>query len=311
MGYFVFSVVLWNIIAFLLMAVDKRKAKKKKWRLSERSLLLCAFALGGFGVLAGVIVLRHKTRKAKFKALLALALVVNIVILAMAGWLTKVESADALALGAMQSDLYVSVTNGEDVISFRPTQQEAKGGLIYYPGAQIEPEAFAWAAHSIAGEGYAVFIAKMPLNLAIFGQNRADGIIADNPDIEDWYISGFSLGGVAACGWLAGEPRDVDGLILYASYPSKGDDLSQSGYRVLSVSGSNDGLATPQKIEEYKPYLPADTTYYQIPGGNHTGFALYGGNALQSGDNAAGIPKEAQQAVVVEQTLQFMNDAAA
>jgi len=310
MEYLVVAVVAWNIIAFLLMYADKRKARKRKWRLSERTLLACAFALGGLGVLAGVVICRHKTKKAKFKALLAVALVVNIVIFAMAGWLAQEQPADALALGSLQSDLYVAVEEGEDVISFRPTQQETRGGLIYYPGAQIEPAAFAWAAHEIAQEGYAVFIAKMPLNLAIFGQDRASGIMESHPDIENWYISGFSLGGVAACGWLAEEPREVDGLILYASYPSKSNGLSESGYRVLSISGENDGLATREKIEESRAYLPADTVYYQIPGGNHTGFALYGGMDLQEGDNPAEIEKEVQQNIVVEQTVAFMNGAA-
>ena len=54
--------VSWNIIAFTLYGVDKHKAKKKKWRVSETSLILCAFLMGGLGALLGMSFFRHKTR---------------------------------------------------------------------------------------------------------------------------------------------------------------------------------------------------------------------------------------------------------
>ena len=70
--------VVWNIITFILYGVDKRKAKKKKWRTSETSLIVCAFLMGGLGALFGMSVFRHKTKHLKFKLLIPLAFIVNV-----------------------------------------------------------------------------------------------------------------------------------------------------------------------------------------------------------------------------------------
>ena len=58
--------VLINILTFVLYAIDKRKAVKNAWRISEKVLLLFSL-LGGIGALWGMFVLRHKTKKSKFR----------------------------------------------------------------------------------------------------------------------------------------------------------------------------------------------------------------------------------------------------
>ena len=55
-----------NAIAFLLMLVDKQKAKKKLWRIPESTLLLSAAMGGSIGSLAGMYTFRHKTKHLKF-----------------------------------------------------------------------------------------------------------------------------------------------------------------------------------------------------------------------------------------------------
>lgn len=304
----VIILIIWNVTTFFLMGMDKRNASKNRWRLSERALLACAFLAGAAGVLVGSLVYRHKTKKKKFKVLLALALVVNILVYVILGYLSICAPADQEALLAMQSDEQVQVIETQKEISFTPLQEEIKGGLIYYPGAQVAPQAFAYAARNISEEGYVVCIAKMPFQLAIFGIGRADEIVAAHPEVENWAISGFSLGGVAACMNLAGGQDRIDTLILYASYPSEGSDLSNTQIHVLSLSGENDGLATPDKIQAAKKFLPQNTTYIQIPGANHTGFALYGGDNLQKGDHPAEITKMEQQQIVIEETVRFLNE---
>lgn len=55
-----------NIVAFVLFGVDKRKAEKRDWRISE-ALLLGISALGGAtGALIGMIIFKHKSSKKKF-----------------------------------------------------------------------------------------------------------------------------------------------------------------------------------------------------------------------------------------------------
>lgn len=55
-----------NAAAFCAFGMDKRKAKKRKWRIPERTLLLLALAGGSAGALLGMLAFRHKTQKKKF-----------------------------------------------------------------------------------------------------------------------------------------------------------------------------------------------------------------------------------------------------
>ena len=55
-----------NAVAFLLMLVDKQKARKKLWRIPESTLLLSAAMGGSIGALAGMYTYRHKTKHMKF-----------------------------------------------------------------------------------------------------------------------------------------------------------------------------------------------------------------------------------------------------
>ena len=70
--------VLWNIIAFALYGIDKRKAKKNKWRISEAALLAAALFMGGVGSFFGMVIFRHKTKHLKFRLLVPVAAVINI-----------------------------------------------------------------------------------------------------------------------------------------------------------------------------------------------------------------------------------------
>lgn len=58
--------IIINVFTFFLMWLDKRKAKKGKWRISENTLLLLVLLGGGIGGIVGMYIFRHKTQKAKF-----------------------------------------------------------------------------------------------------------------------------------------------------------------------------------------------------------------------------------------------------
>lgn len=55
-----------NAVAFLLMLVDKLKARKNLWRIPERTLFLTALLGGSVGAIAGMYAFRHKTRHVSF-----------------------------------------------------------------------------------------------------------------------------------------------------------------------------------------------------------------------------------------------------
>lgn len=66
MRFFLFYLLLINAAAFVLMLADKLKARKNRWRIPERTLMLSALLGGSIGALAGMYLFRHKTRHAKF-----------------------------------------------------------------------------------------------------------------------------------------------------------------------------------------------------------------------------------------------------
>ncbi|WII07344.1 DUF1294 domain-containing protein [Methanomassiliicoccales archaeon LGM-RCC1] len=80
-GLIVFLVyIVLNIIAFLAFVWDKHKAKEDMWRTKESTLIALAF-FGPFGATAGMLAVRHKTQKLKFK-LVYLFLVLHVIAIA-------------------------------------------------------------------------------------------------------------------------------------------------------------------------------------------------------------------------------------
>ena len=55
-----------NLIGFLMMWSDKRRAKWGKWRIPEQTLFIVTALGGGIGTIAGMYTFRHKTKKLKF-----------------------------------------------------------------------------------------------------------------------------------------------------------------------------------------------------------------------------------------------------
>lgn len=66
MKLLLYYLLIINAAGFLLMLVDKWKAKKNRWRIRESTLLLVAALGGSVGSLAGMYLFRHKTQHLKF-----------------------------------------------------------------------------------------------------------------------------------------------------------------------------------------------------------------------------------------------------
>lgn len=75
---FVGLILLLNIATFIVYGVDKHKARRAKWRISEATLLTLAAAGGSIGALLGMKVWRHKTKHKKFYIGVPLFLVLQI-----------------------------------------------------------------------------------------------------------------------------------------------------------------------------------------------------------------------------------------
>ena len=206
------------------------------------------------------------------------------------------------ALEALQSNPQVTVTTGA-WLTFQPAGMQASTGFILYPGGRVDYRAYAPAALAMAEKGTLVVIPRMPLNLAVFNPGAAATVIAAHPEIKHWAVGGHSLGGSMAANYVFTHPGAVDGLVLWASYPATSNNLSQSAAGVLSISGTLDGLSTPEKIAGSRALLPADTVWVPIAGADHAQFGWYG---PQSGDNPAMITREEQQQQIVKATVDFL-----
>lgn len=65
--YSLYYLLVVNTLTFLLYGIDKYKAKKARWRISEATLLMMAVIGGCIGAWAGMRLWHHKTMHKKFK----------------------------------------------------------------------------------------------------------------------------------------------------------------------------------------------------------------------------------------------------
>lgn len=213
--------------------------------------------------LASLVSNTGKMKKRVFIPLVILAILLTAILL----FLNQEAPANAVNFQAMASDALVTVSENREAIVCTPIKNKATTAL---EGANVAPQSFAYAGRKIAEAGIQVFLFKMPFSLALFDLGAVYAYPAQYPEIEHWALGGFSLGGSSAAFALANKERRFEALILYASYTDAKHSLWDKAVKVLSISGSNDGLATPSNIEEGKTLLPPDTQYLVIPGGNHT-----------------------------------------
>ena len=175
-------------------------------------------------------------------------------------------------------------------------------GVVVQPGARVDPRAYARLWERVSAEGYLVVIVKQPLNIGFLALGAPGGILDDHPEIERWALSGHSLGGVAASEYVADDPDQVDALVLHASYPL-GSLADRDDLVAASISGSEDGLSTPEDLEASRADLPADTVFTEVEGAVHAFFGDYG---EQPGDGTAAIDREDAQEQIVTATLEAL-----
>jgi pimeloyl-ACP methyl ester carboxylesterase len=235
-----------------------------------------------------------KLLKALFLALLLIAFTAGGYLF----WASDGVPASDGALVAMQSDQQVLVSDGS-WITFTPVSQAVGAGIIFYPGAQVDPRGYAPLMRELASRGYLAVIARMPFNLAVMDINRAEAVMAAHPNIDGWVIAGHSLGGVMAAQFVADYQGEVSGLGLLAAYAAT--DISSHALAVSSIYGSLDEAATPAEIEAAAQLLPANTRYIPIEGGDHYQFGDFA-----EAPRTATIALDQQQQQTLAALLQLM-----
>ena len=79
--------VIINLIAFLAMYIDKKRAKWGRWRIKESTLFTLVLLGGGIGGIAGMHTFRHKTKKMRFIIGFPAILIVEIICVIIFGFI--------------------------------------------------------------------------------------------------------------------------------------------------------------------------------------------------------------------------------
>lgn len=81
MKYLLIYLLIINALSFLLMLIDKQKARKKRWRIRESTLLGISAIGGSVGGLMGLYLLRHKTLHKRFSVGIPLMFTAHVLIM--------------------------------------------------------------------------------------------------------------------------------------------------------------------------------------------------------------------------------------
>ena len=227
-------------------------------------------------------------------------------------WMANSFRARGFDKSILESDSKVAVAETSRFISFRPNASSQPVGLIFFPGGMVQPEAYAPMSRTIAEQGYSVFIVKLPLGSAPLKSQEADvinqalEIISSNESIQHWFVGGHSRGAAIASRFAYAHGASFDGLILIGtSHPKEqAFDLSSTTLTVTKIYATNDGLASPDEVKDNALYLPANTTWVLIEGGNHSQFGYFGKLLF---DNPATISREQQQELTIDAILSALS----
>lgn len=218
-------------------------------------------------------------------ALLIVA-VVGIVIWSQVG----VMQAEAAPLAAVRADDRIVISDEPDGIIMAPAEGRSHVGLVFIPGAKVDPWAYASKLSGlVTDKNVTVVITKPWLNLAFFDLRPLGSFTTLAPAVREWMVGGHSLGGVRSC-QLA---TQAQALVLFGSYCAQ--DVSKWQQPVLSISGSEDGLSTPEKIDDARHLLPRDAEMVEVDGASHSSFGDYG---PQPGDGTPTISDEEMTAEI-------------
>jgi hypothetical protein len=227
-------------------------------------------------------------------------------------WSLLAYRAPGIAREALASDSRVTVSHADHVWSFTPPNP-APAGLIFFPGALVDPVAYAPLVHAIAGAGYTSLLIEVPWRGAFGGAegpevfNRARAAAAGT-GIRWWVVAGHSRGGVIASYVVRdGFPGLAGAVLLGTSHP-RDFSLAATSIPMTRVFGTRDTVADVEKLDRTRANLPASARIVRIDGGNHSQFGYYG---FQPGDWPATISRDAQQTIVRNAILDALSAAAA
>ena len=208
-----------------------------------------------------------------------------------------------LARAALTPHPALSISQ-QDGVTFRPLKG-SQHGLIFYPGGDVVPEAYAPLALAWEHAGYTVCIPQMPFKRAIFAPNRANDVIKRNPEVKNWVVGGHSLGGVTASIFAAQNAKRIAGLFLFAAVPGPLVNLSRDTLPVLTLYGTRDPRVTLAEVNAEAQRLSQRSRVTAIEGGNHRQFGDYDPDPK---DGEASISRAQQHELIIKAMLEWLKE---
>jgi len=245
----------------------------------KKTLIILAILIG----LAGVIILNYAFFTGK---LMGLSDEVQ----------AALESSDAVQVDLLEKDTW---------LVFTPTESTPETGLILFPEGRMEFRNYAPVAQLIAQEGCQVVVLSRRLDKTYDREKehaRIDAVMAAYPEISSWVIGAHTWGGIAAVQYAMDYPDRVSGVVLWAVRMDESGDLSGSALPALYVYGTLDD-ENVNLLAGSSPYLPPQTVYVPVEGGNRVGFGSFGPMAADVG---AAISLQQQQGAAAQATVEFM-----
>ena len=228
------------------------------------------------------------------------------------GWSLLAYRAQGAARAALAGDARVAVTHGDGYWTFVPAAP-APAGLIFFPGALVDPVAYAPLTRAIAEAGYATVLIRVPNRGAFGGSDRPEVFgraraAAAQIGLHRWVAAGHSRGGLITAKLVRSGFPGLRGAVLIGTTHPRDFSLAATSIAMTRVFGTRDTVADSDKQDRTRSNLPASARIVRIDGGNHSQFGYYG---FQPGDWPATITREDQQAITRRAVLDALAAASA
>ncbi|MGO4599034.1 alpha/beta hydrolase [Terrabacter sp. 2RAF25] len=294
--------VVWIVVPLALFLLDQSIL------LSGNPAQVIALAASG---LIGVVLLvrdraddrRRVRRRPRWRRVFGqvVGVVATVAVLGALVWLRPFAATPA-AVSALGGGADVRVTDAATQISIAPKGTTPTRGLVFQPGARVDPRAYVPMLSQVSRQGVLVVIVKAPFDIGLLATTAPQSFVDEHPEVREWAVGGHSLGGVAAARFALDHPGLVRGLVLWASYPDQ-SLAGRTDLEVASVSGTRDAFTTPADVAASRALLPRTTAYTRVDGAVHSYFGDYG---EQPGDGSPTVGRAQAQQKVVEATVELM-----
>jgi hypothetical protein len=227
-------------------------------------------------------------------------------------WMLISFRATSHAREALSSDARATVVRRTNHWHFQPTTSSRRTGFLFFPGAAVDPVAYAPLLHEVSAAGYTAVLIEVPRRGALGGAEdpavfvRAREAMSSTNDVDRWVAAGHSRGGLIAATLVRADTSKFRGLVLIGTSHPRDFSLADAPVHVTQVFGSRDTVADVEKVVAARKNLPPSARAVPIEGGNHSQFGYYG---FQLGDWPATIGRDVQQRLTRDAVIEALHAA--